>query len=129
LENSHANAHLIKATALAEFEIDQSRALALIDTPLSQNAVENMDLDTLLRILDYGWLSDANRSGRTARPTSPSATEFGTWSIFGDFIGGNLDQSFDIVGHGMNSILHRSDRVRDWWYSPGNEDTAARLDA
>ncbi len=105
----------MQATALAEFHIDRPRALALIDPSFSQQRIGRMDLDNLSRILDYGWLSDANRFDRPGVPDTPQTVDLGTWAMFEEFLGGDVDMSVDVVGQGMNSLMQRDGRGKQRW--------------
>jgi hypothetical protein len=100
---------------LANFEMDRSQALALIEAPPLSGGAEILDLDSLSRLLDYGWLSDTNRSdGEFGLETSQN-NGFPHWAIFDDTSGYNDDQfSFP--------SLNKTGRESEWWFGISNED-------
>jgi hypothetical protein len=118
----------VQAAAMREFEVDPQIAQALINPSASDNEVDLAQLENLWLIIDYGWLSDANRTSSPVRPiTSPSA-DFGNWG-FEDIIGDEhdlfrvIERASDITGqHGRDHVPSphvRSNMSKDWWLSLG----------
>lgn len=99
-----------------EFQIDPSAALALIEPHFTAVDIEPTTLERWSNIIDYGWLSDANRTERTTVVQTPQTLNPGNWNFFEDLIGDNVDGSVDMVGGGLNTLMHdRSGSLKDWW--------------
>lgn len=107
--------------------MDPRLAQALIELSTSINDVDMTELDKLCCIIDYGWLSDANRTGSPFRPMTPLSADIGNWSFFEDFLAPELDSGrgndlpADILDHavqqGMSPASSRNNRAKDWWLS------------
>jgi hypothetical protein len=105
--------------------MNQSQALALIETPPLSGGVESVDLESLSRVLDYGWLSDASRSNELFPHNHPKDTGLVNWSIFDDTVGAGNSQSLDIIGHSTNPFCDRSGKAGEWWFDIDNGDIDA----
>jgi hypothetical protein len=86
----------------------------LINAPFSRSDVADLDMETLSCIIDYGWLSDANRAELQLSLNTPALGGFANWSVFDEPIGNEFNQSFDFIGNCMNSMLNRSGRETGW---------------
>jgi hypothetical protein len=115
----YTNTYDGQAGALANFDISPAQALSLIKSPFSRNNVEELDLETLSSILDYGWLSNANRSDLPLGLNKRPLDGFANWSIFDEVIGNDYSQPFDFVGNCMNSMVNKPGKESDWWYDTG----------
>jgi hypothetical protein len=113
-----------QAAELAKFGVDQHQSQALINASFAQDDDEDMDIDALSCIVDYTWLSDANRSGTNSVMNTPRDASFPDWSIFGETMGGNDGQPFDLVGQCVNSFFHKPGRESDWWFDTGGAEMA-----
>jgi hypothetical protein len=113
---------------LREFEVDPQVAQALTNPSASESEIDLAQLESLWLIIDYGWLSDANRTGSPVRPiTSPSA-DFGNWG-FEDILGDEnaifrgIERPSDIMDqHGRDHVSSphvRGNAAKDWWLSLG----------
>jgi hypothetical protein len=112
-----------QATALREFEIKDDVAQTLIEPQLSHIDIESMDLENLSNIIDYGWLCDAHCSNQPSQAKAPQNTSLGNWGFFEDLVVGDMEQTEDIVGLGMNALFqNKGGRVSDWWFDAGHED-------
>jgi hypothetical protein len=109
---------------LREFEIDKQSAHALIE-PSSFSADDELaDPEKLWCILDYGWLSDANRSDSPFQPSPFTGGSSSGWGLFEDLIG---DDIFFPTMHdfptGMENHRHpnaqtpRNANSRGLWYN------------
>lgn len=103
--------------------MDRLQALSLLDTSFLDGSIEDKDLSSLSCVLDYGWLSNANRTEPPSGQNTPQNTEFENWSLFDDMIGSNADQSFDIVGSCVNTILNTGSRSNEWWFDNPSTNT------
>lgn len=99
--------------ALREFDVGEPVARALIEPSSSDDDIEPQDMDVLWRILDYGWLSDANRTESPFKPSPSQASGMLSWRFFEDLIGDELN---------MAVMQQRSSRHGDWWSQLGERD-------
>lgn len=74
------------ATALRQFDVEESMARKLIEPSLSDDEIASEDIDTLWRIIDYGWLTDFNRTESPFRPNLSQAAQIFNWQFFEEFI-------------------------------------------
>jgi hypothetical protein len=102
-----------QAAELAKFRVDQRQSQALINTFFTQDDDEDMDIDALSCIVDYTWLSDAHHSSTNSVINTPRDASFPDWSIFGEAMGGNNGQLFNIVGQYVNSFFYKPGRESD----------------
>lgn len=110
---------------MRELQVKQSAAQTLIEPDFLPNDIESMQLESLSRILDYGWLCDAHRSDQPSQAKTPQNANLCNWGFFEDLVVGDMEQSDDIVGLGMNALFqNKSGRATDWWFDAGHEDTA-----
>lgn len=105
--------------------MDPRLAQALIAPSASVHDVDMTELDKLWRIIDYCWLSDANRTGSPFWPMTPLSADLGNWSFFEDFLtsehnlGRGNDHPADIFDHtvqqGISSTSSWNNRAKDCW--------------
>ena len=107
--------------ALAGFEIEPHHALALIQAPVSGNDIEEIDLEKLSCLIDYGWLCDASRPNTQPELNDTQRDGFASWGIFDRAFDQTQHQSSDFIGDCMNLMMNSSEADRDtgWWYNIG----------
>ena len=99
--------------------MEANHALALIQAPSLDTDIENVYIETMSCIIDYGWLCDAHRSDPQPGSTKPKFGGLSAWSIFDEASRTSENENFDFVGNCMNSMMNRSGREMSWWYDLG----------
>ena len=75
---------------MREFAIDKQSAHALIEPSFFSTDDELANPEKLWCILDYGWLSDANRSGSSFQASPFLGGASPGWGLFEDLIGDDI---------------------------------------
>ncbi|KAH8691352.1 fungal-specific transcription factor domain-containing protein [Talaromyces proteolyticus] len=78
--------HTRMAMDLREFDVGESVAKNLIKPSSADDDIESDDLDALWRIVDYGWLTDANRTDSPFRRTPSQLSGIFHWDLIEDLM-------------------------------------------
>jgi hypothetical protein len=84
-----------KGIALREFDVEQVMARKLIEPSVTDEEIAPEDVDALWRIVDYGWLTDFNRTESPFRPNGSQGVQMFNWNLFEDFIGSHFSIPID----------------------------------
>lgn len=110
---------------MREFDVGETVARTLIEPSTTESDLQPEDMDALWRILDYGWLSDGNRTEFPFRRDLSQAVRIQSWRLFEDPTG----TDFNIpTGHGgerdQNAYTQQHQDIlnSDWWFQLDNSD-------
>jgi hypothetical protein len=98
-------------------------ARKLIEPSIVDDEIEQEDIDTLWRILDYGWLTDANRTERPFKPNYSQTAAMVNWHLFEELINSDFGLPLNQVTESMKDNSAPSDKPdinRDWWHQLGS---------